>query len=293
MQKNYDLIIVIPVGPAASVSFTADTINSIAYNITCSYKIILIDDSQKGLGAEIQKQFLQTDLLLTPQNNGRLCGLYITLCTAYKYAVNNYRFHLLFKVDTDALIINKNPEADAFELFNNNSSIGMAGQYPSTYKGTQWDISWPQWSLNNQLTAWRKFKHFRNFILNYWYKKALHRGYKTGESVFGGSYFISGKCLKVLNQKGLLPMRMFKKLNLEEDHLFSLLVKAVGFDLGDLSSGNLPFACAWKELPASPEKLFDEGKKVIHSTREYKNLNEADIRRFFQKVRNNAMLYQQ
>lgn len=286
MKKNYELVIVIPVGPNASVEFTADTINSIEHYVSSTYKIIVIDDSQKGLGAKIKELFPHTDLLETPQNNGRLCGLYITLCIAYKHALQNYSFSLVFKVDTDALIINNNPEKEALRLFKNKPAVGMAGQYPLNYDGTRWDISWPKQRMLEDLCSWRIIKNFfANVKLRKWYKKALSRNYKTGESVFGGSYFISEPCLKMLDKKGLLPLHRFKTINLEEDHLLSLLVKANGFELGDLSSGNLPLACAWLMLPASPEQLYNEGKKVIHSTRRYNEMDEAEIRSFFKNKR--------
>ena len=286
MQNKFDLVIVIPVGPNVSVAYAADTINSIYYNISCSYKIIIIDDSQTGIGNKLQQQFPEADLLETPQNNGRLCGLYITLCMAYKHAIDHYKFRLLFKIDTDALIINKNPEAEAFELFKSNPSIGIAGQHPLQYNNLPWDISWPADRLYRDVASWKIIKNLPlNLVLRKWYLKAIRNGYKRGESVFGGAYFISYTALSALDKEGLLPYQKFKKVFLEEDHLFSLLIKAVGFNLGDLSSGDLPFACAWRGLPASPKELYKQGKKVIHSTRYWKELNEEQIRNYFQTKR--------
>ncbi len=286
ISNKLDVLIVIPVGPQASISFTIDTINSIYYNIISTFKIIIIDDSQTGIGKQIKNHFPEVDLLVTEKNNGRLCGLYITLCTAFKHAIDNYDFNLLFKVDTDALIINKNPEAEALKLFNSDESIGMAGQYLLNYNGTKWDLSWPRDRLYTDMYSWKMVHHlFSNISLKKWYKKALHNGYITGESVFGGAYFFSAKCLKELDKEGLLPFKNFKNLKLEEDHLFSLLVKAIGYKLKDLSNGFLPFACSWRGLPAPPEELYEKGKKIIHSTRFWDTTNEEQIRNFFQQKR--------
>lgn len=120
------------------------------------------------------------------------------------------------------------------------------------------------------------------------YKKAVANGYHAGESVFGASYFISAPCLQALNSEGLLPDERLRTVYLEEDHIFSLLVKAAGFHLHDLSAGNLPFGCDWKELPDSPENLVANGKRIIHSTRRWKQMNEDHIRQYFREQRKEA-----
>jgi hypothetical protein len=97
---------------------------------------------------------------------------------------------------------------------------------------------------------------------------------------------MSEALLKALFNKGLLPHYTLGSLNMGEDHLFGLLAKAAGFHLGNMASGSLPFGCAWKGLPAPPEHLFEQGKKIIHSTRYWQNMNEMQIRAFFREKRN-------
>jgi len=287
MKTFYNLVAVIPVGPGCLPEFIEDTINSIIHYTSSSYKIILVDDSQNDTGKRIKERIPAVEILCTPTSRGKLCGLYITLSHAFRHVISRYHFDALLRIDTDALIIGKAPEKEVIELFKTDSTIGMAGQYPFDYAGNPWDISWPKQQILKYTGSYKFFRNPLAHILLYKYhKQALSHGYKTGESVFGGACFFSESCLRKLEDAGLLPNTTFRNLNLEEDHLFSLLVKSVGLNFGDLSSGNLPFGCAWKGLPASPRELYASGKKIIHSTRYWAHMNEADIRLYFKIKRN-------
>ena len=286
MKQYYDVIIVIPVGPGSSLEFIIDTINSYIFFTKSAFKFIIADDSQQGLGKMIQQQVANIDVVTTQKNMGWLCGLYINLSVAYKYALDHYDFLTLFKLDTDALIINHEPEKDAVILFSENKKAGMAGQYPLNYNGTLWDLAWPRKRILNGMHTWKFFRRpMANMALKKWYKLAVNKGYRAGESVFGGAYFMSKSMLGKLDENGLLPSHKLKSLNLGEDHIFSLLTKAVGFDLCSLSINKLPFGCAWKGLPGAPQQLLDDNKKIIHSVRYWGDMKEKDIRNFFKQKR--------
>ena len=288
MKQTFDLVVVIPVGPGSSPLFLADNIDSILHYVKGSCKIILADDSHQGLGKSAQENFpqLEIDLVPTPEPMGRVCGLYLTLAWAYKHAIDNYHFSALLKFDTDALIIGNEPEKEAIEMFRTHPEIGVAGQYPFDYNGAPWDIGWPKQEILKICTTIsfirKPIVHWA--LLTAW-RKAVKNGYKTGESVFGGSCFYSEKALIALDEAGRLPDTRLRTVNLEEDHVFSILVMAAGFKFGDLSSDNLPFALTWRGLPDSPGELYRKGKKVIHSTRFWKDIKEDKIREFFKEKR--------
>jgi predicted metal-binding protein len=286
VKQFFDVVVVMPIGPGCVPEFISDSISSFLHYSRYDHKIILIDDSQKGTGLRIKEQFPQIDVLTTAKPMGKLCGLYITLCTAFRHALQHYRFRALLRMDSDALIIGSAPEAEALDLFKHDPGIGIAGQYPGDYKGSPWDISWPKEQVL-RITQTRRFfdNPFAHWLLLRLYKQALRNGYTTGESVFGGACFISEACLKQMDKNGLLPKTGLRTIHLEEDHLFAILARAVGFRLGDLSSQHLPFGCAWKGLPASPEELHAKGKKIIHSTRFWEQMNEQDIREWFRSKR--------
>ncbi|WP_374163211.1 hypothetical protein [Arcticibacter sp. MXS-1] len=291
MKTDYDLIIVIPVGPNCKVEFIEDTINSIKYYCHCTYKILISDDSQKRTGDTIKEIFPEIDLLRHKKTHGLHGGLYITLSLAFKYVLDHYSFQLLLRMDTDALITGFNPQDEAIKLFKNSPKTGIAGVYrksknPVDSFGNVIDNEW----LRNQIVALAFTRRLlRQPIANYTLRKilidAFKNGYDIGENVFGGAYFVSELFLRKLDEAGLLPESKLAAVVLEEDHIFGILAKSIKFDLGDLESGSLPFGCAWRGLPASPEVLWEQGKKIIHSTRFWQDLKEPEIRQFFREKR--------
>lgn len=286
MKRYVDIVLVIPAGPGTSPSFLTDTILSFIHYTASTYQIILIDDSGQGLGRKVQQSIPEIEILYNSKPSGAWAGLYVSLANAFSHALNKYEFRLLMKMDTDALVIGPDPEKEAMELFSSNPSMGIAGQYKFDYNGKPWDIGWPRDRILNGATTWKFFRRpLPNAVLRKLYIRAAENGYVAGESVFGGSCFYNHSLLLRLQQHKLLPNKLLGGLNLGEDHIFSLLTKAMGFHLGDLSLPGLPFALAWKELPAAPGQLFEEGKKIIHSTRQWGDMNEDQIRHFFKDKR--------
>lgn len=295
MKKYYDLVVVIPAGPNVSIEFLEDTIKSVEFYCKCSQKIIISDDSQKGIGKIIKESFPDLDVILTTKNHKSEVGygaLYVTLSLAFKHALENYSFKTLLKLDTDALVIGPDPQKDAEQMFANDPSIAIAGLYKTgdeiyDFNNNIIDNRWPRGHLIRATSTWRIIKRpLGNFTLRKYFLKALANGYELGENIFGGSYFTNEPFLKSLNENGLLPVYNLHNSRLGEDHLFGMFAKMLGFNLGDLATGNLPFGVAWKGLPASPETLLARGKKIIHSTRRWEGQKEAEIREYFRKVRN-------
>ncbi len=286
----YDIILVVPIGPGNNTEFVIDTIDSFIHYSEQIYKVILLDDSGENVGTKIANLFPHYDLIHTTKQLGGWAGLYITLSMAYKYAIEKYRFTALLKLDTDALVIGKAFEKEAISLFRSMPFAGIAGQYPLEYDGSPWNLKWPEKRILNSTRSWKFFRRpIANWSLITLYRNAIRNGYRTGESVFGGAYFISEALLICLSESGLLPRHSFKNLNLGEDHLFSLLAKATGFSLESLSMNNAPMACAWKGLPASPEQLLKEHKKIIHSVRSWESMNEQQIRAFYKAERKDPL----
>jgi hypothetical protein len=79
------------------------------------------------------------------------------------------------------------------------------------------------------------------------------------------------------------------KSKLEEDHLFGLALRACGMELADFGSfdDELPIGCHLRRLAASPEDLVKAKKALIHSTRLWEDMDEAAIRAYFGRLRNN------
>lgn len=284
--SDYEVVVVIPVGPGNRVAFVADTIASYCHYATRTYKIIILDDSKQGLGAELKELFPQADLLLTPRSRGGWAGLYINLSIAFQYALDHYQFKLLLKLDTDALIIGPGPEVQALVQFEANELAGIGGQYPHDYDGKVWNNRWPRQRILNGTRSWKFFRRpLANLRLIKLHRSALKNGYLTGESVFGGAYFLGEKLLKTLSAEKQLPDSRLGALNLGEDHIFSLLARAYGFTLESLSGRGKPMGCAWKELPVSPEVLLADEKKIVHSIRRWADMDETALRVYFKRLR--------
>jgi len=275
------------------MEFVLDTISSIDYYIHGRYKIIVADDSQNPSYQHlILDRFPDVVFVTNKRNLGKALGLYTTLCHAYTYALDHFEFPALLRLDTDALIIGHGPDVDIVEYFRKNPTVGLAGRYVNGLSSTDdfgnvlvddGRIQYIQLArihsrlfLKHPLINWR----IRKIIF-----KTLESGYQLGELIFGGAYAFSRIGLEKLRERGLLPMNNVIGPPLCEDHFFTLLIWHVGLTVGDMTSGDGPFACAWKELPASPETLHNANKKIIHSTRWWQDMNEAAIRKYFRERR--------
>lgn len=293
MKPFVDLIIVIPVGPTCKIEFVLDTIDSIKYYIHCEYKIIVSDDSHGSTHTEQLKRKHPTVVILkTKKNYGKGLGLYKTLSDAYRFALDEFDFSALLRLDTDALVIGQNPETAILNYFKNNPSVGLAGRYINGLKSPdEFGVVWENGGREIIVSIVKMFTRFYiRHPLIYWkirklIFKALNNGYEMGELVFGGTYTFSRLGLEALRDNGLLPLKNAVGTDLEEDHAFSVLIRSVGLHLGDLASTHHPFACAWRGLPADPEVLLAREKKIIHSTRQWGDMNETEIRKFFRDKR--------
>lgn len=291
MKQRVDLVAVMPIGPNSRLAFITDSLNSLIYYTGCSYKIILMDDSRKNIGMEVKKIFPHIVVLKSNKMHGKYAALYANLCTAFKYALDNYRFDVLMKMDDDALVTGRSPERYAMNLFEEHPDIGMAGRhfsgkYSTSTLGDIHDNSFPRNTLLTGTCTWKFIKRpIVNFTLRKLMFTAIRKGYEIGENILGGAYYMSEKCLLELDRLGYLPLKWLRNSILSEDHLFSLLTCAAGFRLGDLENGMLPLGVAWRGLPASPETLRERGKKVIHSIRYWKDRKEEEIRAYFHQYR--------
>ena len=291
MKREYNLVVVIPVGPQSNISFVVDTINSVQHYIKTKHKIILIDNSQRQLGKDISQTYPDIDILTTQNDNGKMGGLYVNLSKAFKYALERYEFNALLRLDDDALIIGENPEEEAIALFTAHNEVGMTGYYIkgrlSTDKyGNIHDNAYPRNTLMAGAFSWKFIRRpFINWQLRRLLLKGFSNGYELGENIQGGAYFLSKRCIERLLEAKFLPIQRLQSAILCEDHLFSLLTKVVGMELYDLSAADQPFGIAWQGLPASPEQLSKDGKKIIHSVRSWQQMKEDEIRDFFLKCR--------
>lgn len=289
MSNSYKFIVVIPVGPNDHPDNILDTIKSVIYYTGTDRKIILADDTGgKDTCDFLQSQLPDIDVVKTPRNYGLHGGLYMTLSLAFLHAYKNYKFKVLFRLDTDALVIGERPEEDAIAFFAQHPNTGIIGHFGLGTKPD--DINDGHWSKEQLVQESRRQALLRDPGLCLFLRRLLRRaranGFKLGDYIFGGSNFISPECIRKLAEANLLSRKELGRSDLEEDHIFSLLAKSVGLDLLDFAAGELPMAMEHKALPDAPEELLVRKKKVIHSVRRWKDLGEQEIRKYFREFRN-------
>ena len=69
------------------------------------------------------------------------------------------------------------------------------------------------------------------------YALARRHGYEDGENCLGAACFFSRTVLLAMRDKRLLAIPALVTSHLGDDHMFGLLVRAAGFELGDFATG--------------------------------------------------------
>lgn len=292
MKERVKLVVVIPVGPMGpkyQLDHVLDTIESVIYYTTPDRKIIIQDNSrEQNIGAQLAAVYPELLVIRTPQNYGLSGGLYKAESLAYLFAHSAYEYQVLMRMDTDALMIGHGLADDAARVFAQNPNIGQLGTYMVGTNGEISEFSWPRQQLQRETSfrGWIESRH-RYALLKRLVLDAQANGYQLGEHIIGGVAILNPLFIEKLVDRGLLLREELRRSLLQEDHIFSLLVKAVGMDLGEFGGPGPehPVANKWQGLPNSPERLVEMGKKVVHSTRFWQDMKEPEIRAFFRARR--------
>jgi len=293
-MKKVTLVVLIPVGPNCEPTTVCDTLESIRHYVTSSHAIIVLDNSIKGAGAAVKERFSDVHILAMPRPYGKQADLYLKISEGYSFAHKNYAFDVLLRMDDDSLIIGPNPEKDAIEFFRRNPEFGQIGSWKMDCNGVPRDITWSRDQLFKELRFKNalRFPHRRTkgwLFLRRTYHKSLKHGYEAGEHCIGAACFVSPECVARLYNDKCLSRDEISWSNLEEDHIFGLLVYSVGLRLGDFATGSLPMGLRWRGLPCSPDELVRRKKKIVHSVRSYEDMSEDEIRVYFRERRLNEI----
>ena len=87
-----------------------------------------------------------------------------------------------------------------------------------------------------------------------------------------------------MRDKRLLAIPALVTSHLGDDHMFGLLVRAAGFELGDFATGEYPIGIKFRGLPMSPGELVDAGKKIVHSLKDHGDRSQAELREEFRHL---------
>jgi hypothetical protein len=288
-MRHVKLVVVYPIGPNLRYEFVSDTLESIAYYTKSDYAVIAIDDSGANVGARLKDEYPSLHVLKTAGRQGITGGLYLSSSAAFDYALTNFAFSVLLRLDTDALIIGPHAEVEAEAFFRSHPDVGLLGSYRVGCDGNKRDFTPPRRTLERELSLFRtllepqKFERFR--FLRETVKSAAANGYELGEHCLAAATFFSASCIQSLQQHRLLGRRELRTSRLGDDHIFGLLVMATGLKMADFASGDLPIGVRFRGLPFSPYELIERKKKITHSTKFWQDMNEEQIREVFRAVR--------
>ncbi len=278
------LVVVVPIGPHCEPQFVADTLDSVDYYSVPERRLLLLDNSGRDSGREFIGR-PRTEVVVTPWR-GTHGALYLSLSAGFKAALHQ-PFDVLLRLDTDALIAGSGYEARAAEYFAKHPRTACLGSHRTSYDGGVRSFAWARRQLARYLVR-AAVRHPRSAAhVGVLVGRAIRHGYEPGEGVMGGACLYSQRAVCALSRAGLLSDHALARTGLEEDHIFALAPRSLGFEFDEFGSrdDDLPMGVKWIGLPASPEELISKGKQIIHSTRAWDGLDEAAIREIFASYR--------
>jgi hypothetical protein len=285
-KERVALVTIIPVGPTTNYESLQDTVESIDTYCVQSQRIVLIDNSNADTAKRLSAEKHNLVIVERTTPSGKSGKLYFNLAKAFEFALDRYDFDVLLRIDDDGLVIGSGGDEQAIQFFRSNQNVAIIGSYRQTCTGQPRDFSPPADQIRYLLRARRFLKAPRlSLSLRHLLRRAAKNHYELGENCLGGVCFINPTALRRMRDHGNLVRSEFIESGLEEDHIFALLAKASAFDLADFATGKLPVGAVWKGLPCGPDALERSGKKVIHSVRRYRDMNEAQIRAYFRDRR--------
>ena len=280
-----DVTVVLPVGRSYDDEFVRDTIGSVCQFLPAS-RLIIVDDSGCETGRRVAPA--SAEVIVTPDGYQGLGGqLYRRLSLAFREALRR-PFDVLLRLDTDAVLLGGTFVERAERLFASNPQIGALGAYQKDYDGTPRSYSYPAWRIRRILTREARHDPRRAVRIGQLVLRAYrHGGYVRGEFVQGGATIYSPAAIRSFEEAGLLDDECLARSEMQEDHIFGLCLRSLGFEMLDFGTAfdDLPFGVTWRGLPASPEQLVAAGKEIIHSTNFFGDRDESDIRAVFLEAR--------
>lgn len=276
-------IVVVPVGPGR-IRQTLDTIESIWHYLGESQHVITVDGwTDDETHQAIRATGRQTLHLLRNPEVSDLEFVALKNAQGFRYAIENFDAQFLLKMDTDALVTGFGLVEDVLGFMGRNPHVGIFGRHLINVDGTIKSFRAHTDQLNREMSTWRRLT-FRQPAYAHVARQALARGWGLGENVFGGAYFITWPCLKVMYHEGHLnrTMRGWGS-RIAEDVYFTMCAVAAGFDRGQFGVPNGPLCLAWKKLPLSAEEIRARGYKLVHSVDYGENVLGA--REFFRRIR--------
>jgi len=282
MNKSVATII-IPCGPGAEAAL--DTADSVEHYCPEPHDVVFVDDctSDGTYEALLAAKRPNWHILRNEKRNGFL-RLVHTLCFGLRYIQKDIRSPCILKLDTDSLLIRPGVVSDALRYMKANPDVGLFGVYEVDYNKPR-DFTAHKTQMDNALKWWRAVLGLRPSWVRFLHT-AESKGYRRGENVSGGAYFMTWPCLDSITRLGYLdvpyswynpitqfcltavskitgrPLQSWNRL--AEDVYFSMATVAAGYKLGHFAAPDGPICIALRGLPYPAKELWNRGYKVVH-----------------------------
>lgn len=260
--------VIVPIAPG--IASALDTLASVAWYCPEPHLVVVVDDcTQDGTYEMLAARRHPNWRILRNERPMGITRLVHTLCKAYRFVLSETDCDLVLRLDQDALLINAGVLTDARKYMQERPATGLFGVYAHDYNRPRSFASHEK-QMRRELRWWRRLAG----MLPSWagmLEIAERRGYRRGENVFGGAYFLTRRCLSAISElRGLdVPYRWSSRLM--EDVYFSMAAVAAGFELGHFGAPEGPLCMEWRGLPYPAQELAGSKYKVVHSVDKGKN----------------------
>lgn len=290
-------MVLIPAGPNTQPEYLNDTIESVNHHIgAVNCTVAVIDDSRRKRFAYVGDLFPNAVVTEAAdygegEKSDTRGSLFAKQVSAIRRLMWRYRFDVLLRMDTDALMIGNAPHEDALALLDGHLDIGMVGAF--TRRGDGSDKKAAMAAKGQQLTrdmglrCWLKdpalVSTLRSLV-----RRAEGHGYTRGDMCTGGACFMAPRALSAMEKQGLLDLDVLSRSALMDDMLMALLCCAAGYKLSDLPADRDVLAINWRGLPVPLDALVAHNKKIVHPIKDDDPSVEPAVRAYFRERRARA-----
>jgi len=254
--------VVMPVGPGKETAL--DTLQSVELYCPEPHVVFIIDDQTKDGTYEALMDAKRPHWhIFRNKHSHQIHRLVHSLCFAFEQVIARTECELVLRLDQDALIIKPGLFQEAIAYKKSNPSVGLFGVYEVDYNRPR-NFEFHKRLFDREAAWYRSLIGRRPFWKNH-LRIAEENGYKRGDNVFGGAYFVTRECLEAAMKIGALNVPWHWHSKIQEDVYFSMIAVAAGLRLGHFAAPEGPLCMEWRGLPYPATTLAASKYKLVHS----------------------------
>jgi len=265
--------VVIPIGPGKEAAL--DTLQSVEFYCPEPHVVFVVDDQTRDgtYEALMDAKRPHWHIFQNKQSQG-IQRLVHSLCFAFEQVVARTECKLILRLDQDALVIKPGLFPEALTYMQNNPAVGLFGVYEVDYNRERSFKSHRE--LFDREMAWYRALIGRRPSWRNYLRIAESKGYKRGDNVFGGAYFVTRECIEAAMKLGALSVPWHWHSKMQEDVYFSMIAVAAGFRMGHFAAPEGPMCMEWRGLPYPAAALAAGKYKLVHSVDKGPNTGPAE-----------------